>query len=116
MTEELIKHHFPVEVFEREHEASFDYEELNALRYTAGYVFRSLNQKPQWSTHPMKKELILNLTTVTEENIGYNDESESERWTYSIDRGGRKHVNMAFMLFAQTKLLLRRHLKSRQVN
>ena len=49
--EELIKHHFPVEVFEREHEASLDYEELNALRYTAGYVVRSLTQKLQRSAH-----------------------------------------------------------------
>lgn len=115
--EELIKTHFTVEEVQTEHEASLDYEELKALRYTAGYVVKSLTEKIHRSAHPMKKELILHLATITEEHIGCDDETESEQWTNSIDRGGLKHVNsMAFMLFAQMELVLRRHLNSRQAN
>ena len=115
--EELIKQHFSVEVVEKENEASLDYEEKNALRYTASYVVRSLTKKLQRAAHPLKQQLILSLSTIVEEDIGGEDVSESEEWTNSIDRGGLKHVNdMAYMLFAQMELVLRRHLNSRRAS
>ena len=41
--EVLIKEHFPIEMAYSERKlASLDYEEANALRYTAGYVIRTL--------------------------------------------------------------------------
>ena len=106
--EELIKRHFHVEVVEKEHEASLDYEERNALRYTAGYVTRALIKKLKRAAHPMRKELILWLTTLTEEDIGGEDVDDSEEWTNSVDRGGLKHVNnMTYMLFVEMELVLR---------
>ena len=115
--EELIKHHFSVEVVEKEHEASLDYEERNALRYTAGYVIRSLTKKLQRAAHSMKKELIFCLSTITEEDIGGDDGMESEEWTNAIDRGGLKQVSdMAYMLFAQMELILCKHLNSRRAS
>ena len=46
LMEELIKHHFPVAAAKNEqHDAPLDYEEVNTLRYTAGYVTRALTKK-----------------------------------------------------------------------
>ena len=42
------------------------YEESNALRYTCGYVIRSLTKKLKRSGNPMKKELILCLEDMKE--------------------------------------------------
>ena len=56
--------------------ASLDYEEVNALRYTAGYVIRALRKKIDRSAHPLMEELILCLVEM-EENEGTEHESEA---------------------------------------
>ena len=87
----LIKEHFPLEVACSEQTlASLDYEEVNALRYTAGYVIRALRRKIERSAHTLMEELILCLVEM-EQNEGA--EHESEGWTNAIDRGGLKHVS-----------------------
>lgn len=116
--EELIKRYFSVKVVEKEAEVSLDYEEKNALRYTTGYVIRSLKRKLQQSANPMKKELILSLTTITE------DDAESDGvcrldvdWIDSLDRGGLTHVNnMAYMLFTAMELALHQYLSTRRAS
>ena len=107
--EVLIKEHFPLEVACSEQKlASLDYEEVNALRYTAGYVIRALRRKIERSAHPLMEELILCLVEM-EQNEG--TEHESEEWTNAIDRGGLKHVSdMTYMLFVSMELELRQHL------
>ena len=107
--EVLIKEHFPLEVACSEQKlASFDYEEVNALRYTAGYVIRALQQKIEQSAHPLMEELIPCLVEM-EQNEG--TEHESEEWSNAIDRGGLKHVSdMTYMLFVSMELELRQPL------
>ena len=108
--EVLIKEHFPIEMACSEQKlASLDFEEANALRYTAGYVIRALRNKIERSAHTLMEELVLCLVEM-EENEG--TEHESEAWTNAIDRGGLKHVsNMTYMLFVSImELELRQHL------
>ena len=77
--EVLIKEHFPIEMACCEQIlASLDYEEANALRYTAGYVIQALRKKIERSAHTLMEELILCLVEM-EENEG--TEHESEAWT-----------------------------------
>ncbi len=100
--EELIKWHFPVKAVEQAQEASLDYEEKNALRYTV----RALTKVLQRSAHPLKEELRLCLTELTEDETR-DGVDESEEWTRSIDRGGLKHVNdTTYMFFATMELVL----------
>lgn len=40
-------------------DSPLEYEDVNALRYSAGYVLRSLTKKLERSAHPFKKELVL---------------------------------------------------------
>ena len=64
--EELIRNRFVVpELATRVQVASLGYEERNALRYTAGYVIRSLTKKVERSSHPHKKELIFCLKEIS---------------------------------------------------
>eukprot|EP00731_Ephydatia_muelleri_P023298 Em0015g881a len=73
------------------------YEELNALRYTAGYVPRALQKK--LFKHPRQKDLQLYLNELI------SDGSEavtdfSDDWLTAVNRGGLIVVNnMAFELF-----------------
>ena len=89
--EVLIKEHFPLEVTCSEQKlASLRYEEVNTLRYTAGYVIWALRWKIEQSAHPLMKELILCLVEM-EQNEGA--EHESEGWTNAMDRGELKHLS-----------------------
>ena len=67
--EALIKQVFPKPV-SAEHQkkdvSPLEYEELNALRYTAGYILRSLIKKLDKSAHPLKQELILCIKELNE--------------------------------------------------
>lgn len=109
----LIKLHFPVSVpavNETSMENSLTYEEVNALRYAAGYVPRALRKKLEHGSHPLKEELILCLYDMTEDD-GQENTSQSEHWINLIDRGGLKHVNSAtYMLFVAMELCIRKHI------
>ena len=52
--EHLIRKHFPVTSEHVECSATLDYEEHNAIRYTAGYVLRAIQKKINRSSHPLK--------------------------------------------------------------
>ena len=109
--EALIKQHFPMEVVQSEQDVpSLDYEEVNALRYTAGYIIRGLRKNIERSAHPLMEELVLCLVEMEEKEA---TEHESEMWTNTIDRGGLKHVsNMTYMMFMSMELELRQQLHS----
>uniref|UniRef100_A0A1X7U672 Uncharacterized protein n=1 Tax=Amphimedon queenslandica TaxID=400682 RepID=A0A1X7U672_AMPQE len=65
---EVIKKYFFIpngECFQQE-VASLGYEEVNALRYSSGYVIHSLLKKVKRSNHPKKEELILCLQELKE--------------------------------------------------
>ncbi len=115
--EMLIKGQFPVEDVHHKGEATLDYEEKNALRYTAGYTLRALKKKINRSAHPLKKELGFCLMEMSEEDTGDTAESmdESEERTRSVDRGTLIHVNdMIYTVFATMELVLRRYLNGRR--
>ena len=74
--EEVVIHHFAIEdTADKEITSYFTYEELNALRYTAGYVIKSVLQKigKSKSGQHLKEEMILCLTDLKEK-----EESEGE--------------------------------------
>lgn len=69
--EDLIKQLFIVEVAQSEKELPpLDYEEMNALRYRAGYIIQALQQKIERSAHPLVEELVLCLVEVGGEGSG----------------------------------------------
>ena len=98
-----------------ESSATLDYEEHNAIRYTAGYVLRALQNKIDRSSHPLKVEVALSLEELKEE--GNDLTHSSEEWLQAIDRGGLVHVNdMTYMLFTALEQALRPCLGSMENN
>ena len=96
-------------------EESLDYEERNALRYTAGYVLHSMVQK-------MKKgkgneEMLSELNRIIDENKEDDVlDSDSREWAQSIDRGGLVRINdMVYTLFVTLELLFRQYLKTHKI-
>ncbi len=57
------------------------YEEANALRYTAGYVCRSVRKKLEAAKHPLMEELMLALVDMCEGS----EEEEEDKPTSSKD-------------------------------
>ena len=104
--EEMIKIHFPVTTEQRECSATLDYEEHNAIRYTAGYVLKALLRKINHSSYPLKEELALCIEELKEEGSAFSH--ASEEWLKAIDRGGLVHVSdMTYMLFTAMEQALR---------
>ena len=96
--EELIRHHFPAkETSQKTTEASLDYEERNALHYTAGYIVRALERKIQQSAHPLKKELLLYILKLSES--GVEEEDDSATWLNSVDFGRLVHIKDTLYVF-----------------
>ena len=65
--------------------------EANIIRYVAGYICRHLQRKFEHENHPLKKDLILNLTSM----VKFNSDDASgpcEDWLDLMDRGGLWHV------------------------
>ncbi len=106
-----------------------DFEEMNAVRYTSGYVLKSLLKKVSGSRSlgiGTKEEMTKCLKELTESDS--HDEGErssidndsmtggvhvSETWTKMIDRGGLVHVtDPTFMLFVSMEMVVRRCLES----
>lgn len=93
---EMIKKKFPIVTTPPAMEKPFlTYEEVNAIRYSAGYIPRALQKKLENSCHKLKEELILCLLELTEDD-GIADESQD--WITQRDRGGLKHVNTAMYM------------------
>ena len=64
----FIKEKFPVKPVADKEIKSLDYEELNAVRYVAGYVLRALTKKMLRSAHPLKEEMVDCLDEMIERN------------------------------------------------
>ena len=86
----LLKKHHKIDMPEEDSiEVSLDYEEKNSLRYTAGFVTRSLIKKLKRSNNPQKDHLITCLQEInTTEEIPGDTKDESEDWIDILDRGG----------------------------
>ena len=67
------------------------YNEVNALRYAAGYVCRHIRKKIEVSSHPLKEEMVLSLMTMVKEKYDTTS-GPCEVWTDLIDQGGLWHI------------------------
>eukprot|EP00731_Ephydatia_muelleri_P014320 Em0008g40a len=86
-------------------------EEIQALRYTAGYIPRSLKKKILKSSRDpeQQQDLVLCLDDLLSD--GTEEPSESEEWLTALNRGGLLCVNnMTFELFYSMELEFRRHI------
>ena len=80
--------------------SKFTYEEANAVRYTAGYVCRSLKAKlDKRSNHEeFNKELIDAIDCMCSnsddcDDVATDDNMCSQQWILHVDRGGLCHIN-----------------------
>eukprot|EP00731_Ephydatia_muelleri_P029902 Em0021g425a len=91
------------------------YEELNTLRYTAGYVPRALQKKLSKISHPRQKDLLLYLN----ERISDGSEpvADSSDWITIMNREGLVMVNnMAFELFYALEIEFRRLIQPKGIS
>eukprot|EP00731_Ephydatia_muelleri_P034836 Em0081g1a len=91
------------------------YEELNTLRYTAGYVPRALQKKLSKISHPRQKDLLLYLN----ERISDGSEpvADSSDWITIVNREGLVMVNnMAFELFYALEIEFRRLIQPKGIS
>ena len=111
---EMIKQQYPIErVRNTESEVFLTTDEMNALRYAAGYVPRALRGKLRKSANPLKDELTLCLLDLLDD--GDEEHDGSCNWIQMIDRGGLTHVNnVTYNAFLSMELELRRHLTREQ--
>ena len=87
--------------------------ELNAIRYTAGYVPRALIKKIKKSALSNKKDLLLSLHELIETD-GENPASTAE-WLNAINRGGLFCINdVTFDFFVALEYEVRSHIHAGQ--
>ena len=107
--EELVRLKYPIfGASNTDEEATLDYEERSALRYTAGYTIHSLLKKINKSRSKQSNKLKKCLREMAEDT----DESvlDSAEWTRALDRG-LIHVNdIIFSVFTEMELALLRNL------
>ena len=100
--EHFIKEHFPMMEQPMGSPTTLDFEEHNAIRYTAGYVLRAIRSKIDCCSNPLKVELALCLEELREE-AGNSLSHASEEWLQAIDRGGLVHVNdITYMVLVES--------------
>ena len=107
-TNDAPNHHIPLELTD---------EEIQALRYTAGYIPRSLKKKILKSSrdHKQKQDLVLCLEDLLADET--EEPSESAEWLTALNRGGLLCVNnMTFELFYAMELEFRKHVGGEGIN
>ncbi|SMN01561.1 hypothetical protein SPONN_2632 [uncultured Candidatus Thioglobus sp.] len=89
---------------------SLTYEELNVLRYGAGYVCRALRKKV--SAKPNKKELLLSLDELLEDQEENGSYDPTKDWIDITNRGGLLYVSdEAFRMFCAIEEVVRQHFR-----
>ena len=105
---ELVKRHHPTPETPQHKETSFDptYEELNGIRYAAGWVARALQKKLKKSAHPLKDDISLCIVDILDDKD--DCPQESNEWVKAVDRGGLTRVNnITYELFWTMEKTLR---------
>ena len=86
------------------------YEDVNVIRFAAGYVCRKVYTKVNNSRHPNKEELLSCIMELVER--GDVEPSSSTDWVREVDRGGLWHVNEStYMLFCAMEEEFRHHFR-----
>ena len=113
-----IDYHLPLQdvspsLSEAEGDA-FTFEEENAIRYAAGYVFCALRKKIIKSAYPQKEQLS-DIVEVLLQNDDQDDSAEHDtscEWMEIVDRGGLIHISdKLFRVFIAIELEIRRHFR-----
>ena len=78
------------------------------FRYVAGYVLHKTKNKLEKSSHPLKEAMMVCLMELG----GYElEETTTEEWTDTIDRGGLWHINdNAYHCFYLMEIEIRQYL------
>ena len=100
-------------------ETPLNYEERNALRYTAGSVLHSLSMKVKRKagSDEKSKELFCHISKIIDEQNDNKDEDDfdSRDWVDSIDQGGLTHVSdLMYSLFERLEIMLRKYINTHQ--
>lgn len=105
----LIKFHFPIEDnTESVTPLNLTREELNALRYAAGYVYRAVRKKI--TSKADNEELLLSLEELLDDPEERGEDDCSREWTNLSSRGGLLHVtDDAFRVFCAIEEVVRQH-------
>ena len=106
MLQQLITKKFTVSQTAASAVPPLTYEEINALRYVAGYICQKVKKKIEDSKHEHKGVLLLCLMELCDED---EDVSDSADWVHAVNRGGLCLVSEATaMLFHEIELLVRK--------
>ena len=105
--QELIAKHFTVsQTAAASPVPPLTYEEVNALRYVAGYMCQKVMKNIEASKHAHKGVLLLCLVDLCDED---EDMSESADWVHAVNRGGLCLVSeTTAVLFHEIELLVRK--------
>ena len=105
----LIKIHFPAgETSTGSQLDNLSYEELNAVRYAAGYVCRSVYKKINAKSEADNEELLLSLEELLDDPDSVGDSTRD--WTTLSSRGGLVQVtDDAFEVFRAIEEVVRGH-------
>lgn len=104
---QLIKEQFELGESAEKHVCELTREEKNALRYTARYVFRKIEQNIKSSALPFKGDLI---DCLRDMRGGEEGNDGTEDWLNASDRGGLVHVDdNTYLLFHEIEMVVRRH-------
>ncbi len=108
LLDELVKLASPIDKQGSNEVTNLNEMEMNALRYAAGYVPRSLLKKLKKSANLLKEELQLCIWDLLDDE---KEGGTANDWVDAIDRGGLTRVNeMTFQVFLAMELELRKHL------
>jgi hypothetical protein len=120
MMHDLIKEFYPVahedmaddNPYPDDTPPDLDFQDINSVRYIAGYTIRSVSKKVARSAELLKDELNICLTEMMQRE-DETEEHESENWMKAIDRGGLIHVgDVTYMLFLSMETELKKHLNA----
>ena len=76
------------------------YEEMNTLRYVAGYIPRLLRKRLEKSTHKLKDDIKLCIYDLLDDGDEDEEDNSTKDWVNIINRGGLTLVNnMTFDVF-----------------
>ena len=116
---ELIQAHFPVVSRPAtQRSVTITNEEANVIRYAAGYTLRTVREKVEKESHPLKEEMVLAIMElVADEDEDDDEQGRSTEWVSLVDRGGLWHVtNEAFVFFCAIEEVIRTHLTVSAIN
>ena len=112
--QKCIELHFPIPSPSRPRDSEVEtstltFEEENAIRYAAGYVFCAVKKKIIKSSYDLKEQLV-DMLLQSDDDVGEQD--SSCEWMAIVDRGGLVHISDdLYRVFVVIELHIRKFLK-----